>query len=40
MKQNKVELFPGEKSGILKIIINCTENRESVQLQLELKFED
>jgi len=40
MKQNKIELFPGQKSGIIKIFINCAEKQEPVQLQLELKFED
>lgn len=40
MKQNKIELFPGQKRGIIKVFINCTENREPIQLQLELKFED
>ncbi|MFK7681310.1 hypothetical protein ACI3ER_25000 [Bacillus sp. Wb] len=40
MKQKKVELFPGQKRGTIKVFINCAENKEPIQLQLELKFED
>ncbi|MGG0464816.1 hypothetical protein [Priestia aryabhattai] len=40
MKQNKIELFPGQKSGTIKVFINCAEKREPIQLQLQLKFED
>ncbi|MGG0175204.1 MULTISPECIES: hypothetical protein [Bacillaceae] len=40
MKETNIKSFPGQEKGIIKIIIKTTDKEESVQLRLDLKFED
>ncbi|WP_400245567.1 hypothetical protein AB3U99_03705 [Niallia sp. JL1B1071] len=40
MKEKSINSFPGEKKGIIKILIKNTDKEESVQLRFDLDFDD
>ncbi|MDQ0253937.1 hypothetical protein J2S74_001310 [Evansella vedderi] len=40
MKENKLNQFPGQQKGSIQILIKRSEKPESVQLRLDLNFED
>ncbi|WP_197247445.1 hypothetical protein [Cytobacillus firmus] len=40
MKENNNKPFPGQKKGIIQILIKNTDIEESVQLRFDLDFDD
>lgn len=40
MKEKNIKSFPGQEKGIIQILIKHTDVEESVQLRLDLEFED
>lgn len=40
MKEKVIKSFPGQKKGIIKILIKYSDIEESVQLSFDLDFDD
>jgi hypothetical protein len=40
MKEKNIKSFPGQGRGIIQILIKQTDVEESVQLRLDLEFDD
>lgn len=40
MKEINIKSFPGKEIGIIQILIKHTDVEESIQLSLDLKFDD
>lgn len=40
MKEKIIKSFPGQERGIIQILIKHADTEESVQLSLDLEFDD